>query len=228
MERITIKELVEFKRKVTERGKRNFSFKLKNRDAKKKPTDKKGGGDYWVISTSCIYKTFKYDVDKYYDPKIKEVRLKLEATESKRDKITYQRNINILTSFKDFDFDDLRPSNISKFETVHKDSKILTIDDFPLYLNPTLLFCYERNGKNEIGALWLIPQLNGFQKSELGMFCEMLYRFLVKNYSADYQISKDYCIAIDTFNAQTVIYSDLVNGQIPFLIDKTLDEIKKA
>ncbi len=91
-----------------------------------------------------------------------------------------------------------------------------------------MLFCHERNGKKEIGALWLIPQLKGFQKSELGMFCEMLYRFLVKNYSADYQISEDYCIAIDTFNAQQIIYSELSEGKVPFLIDKTLNDIKES
>ena len=139
----------------------------------------------------------------------------------------YERNINILTNFKDFDINDLRPLNISKFETVHKDSKIVTIGNLPLYINPTLLFCHERNGKKEMGALWLIPQLEGFTKSELGMFCEMLYKFLVKNFSTDYQISEDYCVAIDTFNAQVVIYNDLLNGTIPFLINKTIDEIKE-
>lgn len=59
------------------------------------------------------------------------------------------------------------------------------------------------------------------------MFCEMLYRFLIKNYSDTYQISEDYCIAIDTYNAQKVSYTDLLKGDIPFLIDKTLDEIKE-
>ena len=55
----------------------------------------------------------------------------------------------------------------------------------------------------------------------------MLYKFLVKNFSTDYQISEDYCVAIDTFNAQVVIYNDLLNGTIPFLINKTIDEIKE-
>ncbi|WP_313806760.1 hypothetical protein [Flavobacterium sp.] len=226
MQKITIKELVEFRRK-SDKSKMNFAFKLKTRTEKNKvDTENEGGGDYWVTSTSSIYNTFKHDKDEFYDDKIEELHLRYSTTEDLRVKDMYRRNIEILENFKDFDFKDLRPRDISKFETVHKDSKILILNNFPIYLNPSLIFCFERNGKDEIGALWLVPQLEGFQKSELGMFCEILHRFLIKNYSANYQISEDYCIAVDTFNAQTVIYSDLVNGQIPFLIDKTLEEVK--
>lgn len=226
MQKITIKELIEFKRKISEKSKKKFADKLKHRKEKEK-TDNDGGGDYWVTSTSCIYNVFKHDSKEFYDSKIEELQSKFESVDDIRIKSMYERNINILTNFKDFDINDLRPLNISKFETVHKDSKIVTIGNLPLYINPTLLFCHERNGKKEMGALWLIPQLEGFTKSELGMFCEMLYKFLVKNFSTDYQISEDYCVAIDTFNAQVVIYNDLLNGTIPFLINKTIDEIKE-
>lgn len=59
------------------------------------------------------------------------------------------------------------------------------------------------------------------------MFAEMLYHFLIKNYSTNYQIAPDYCIAIDTFNAQKVSYSDLLSGDISHLIETTLEEIDK-
>ncbi|MEO8965592.1 MAG: hypothetical protein ABI370_13080, partial [Gammaproteobacteria bacterium] len=100
------------------------------------------------------------------------------------------------------------------------------IDNFPLYINPSVLFCHERRGKNELGAIWLVAQVNGYKKSELGMFCEMLFEFLTKNYSDNYQISEDLCIAIDTFNAQKITYQELKNNDVPFLIKKTLREIK--
>jgi len=103
---------------------------------------------------------------------------------------------------------------------------VLNIDDFPLYTSPSLLFVHERNGKKELGAIWLVAKLNGYKKNELGMFCELLYQFLSKNYSDSYQISDDLCVAVDTFGAQKVVYNELRSGQIPFLIQQTLKEIK--
>lgn len=227
MQKITIKELIDFRRR-TDRTRKNFAYKLKTREAKEKTEDDSGGGDYWVTSTSTIYNVLKYEDNDFYESKIEELNIKYDNTEDLRIKSMYQRNSNILNSFRDFDFNDSRPESDLKFEKVPKFYKILTIDSFPLYINPSLLFSYEKNGKDELGALWLIPQLNGFTKSELGMFCEILYRFLIKNYSDKYQISEDFCIAIDTFNAQKITYNQLVSGEVPFLIDRTLVEIKES
>ena len=229
MKKITVKELVEFKRKSSERTKKSFAFKLKNREVKNKieSEEENGGGDYWITSTSCIYNVFKQNNDNFYDSKIDELHSKYENSEDKRTQSMYKRNIDILTGFKDFDFNEIKPSTDLKFEKIPKSYKILTIKKFPLYLNPSILFSYIEDDKKLLGALWLIPQLNGFKKSELGMFCEILYRFLIKNYSNNYQISEDFCIAVDTYNGQKVSYTELVKGYIPFLIDQTLDEIKE-
>ena len=229
MERITIKELIEFREKTSEKSKKNFAFKLKNRKAKeKKVDDKDGGGNYWAISSSSIYNTFKNGKDDYYDEKIIDVQLRQQNTQNKRDITMYQRNLDILNNFKEFELLDLRPSDIKNFETIHKDQKIITVENFPLYINPSLVFIFEKNGKKEIGALLLVPKLEGYQKSQLGMFCELLHKFLIKHYSTDYQISEDHCIAIDTFNAQKLSYSELSNGSVPLLISKTIEELKKS
>lgn len=228
MKKITIKELVTFRRKF-DRTRKNFGYKLKSREEKiiiEENSENDGGGDYWITSTSCIYNVFKSSENELYDLKIKELRFKFENTEDKRTQSMYLRNIEILNSFKDFDFEDSKPLENLKYHAVPKSYKVLMLDVFPLYVNPSLLFTYQRDGKSEMGAIWFIPQLNGFKKSELGMFCEILYRFLVKNYESDYKISEEYCIAIDTYNAQKVSYTELLKGNIPFLINNTLDEIK--
>jgi hypothetical protein len=147
-------------------------------------------------------------------------------TDSDKDKVMYQRNLDILNNFKEFDLHHLRPLEITNFETVHKEQKIILVNNLPIYINPNLVFRFERNGKKEIGAIALIPQLGGFQKSQLGMFCEMLYKFLHKHYSSQFQIAEDFCIAIDTYNAQKIIYVELLTGKVPRLIDMTVDEIK--
>lgn len=228
MEKITIKELVAFRRKTTDSNKKNFAYKLKNRVAKEKLKDdeKSDGGDYWITSTSCISNVFKHNKTDFYDKKIAELTGKREATNDKGLKSRFQRNIDILNSFKDFSFEDIRPDRILKLVSVQKVHKILSVQDFPLYLNPSILFAYERNGKTELGAIWLVSQIDGFSKAELGLFCEILYDFLVQNYSNDYQISEDLCVAVDTFKAQKVAYRDMLNGQPQFLVQKTLKEIK--
>ncbi|MCY1243706.1 hypothetical protein D3C86_1664540 [compost metagenome] len=138
----------------------------------------------------------------------------------------YQRNIDILTAFKDFDFSDLKPVANLKYEKIARDSTVMTVKGFPLYVNPDALFSYNINGKDEIGALWLIQQQNSFSKSELGMFCEILYRFLVNNYGANFQISEKFCVVIDTCGAQRITYSEMLSEGSIFLIDKTLEEIQ--
>lgn len=226
MEKITIKELVDFRRKSDKNKKKSFASKLKTRKAKEKKEDKTGGGNYWIISSSCILNVFKTDDPNYYDEKIDEVSEKLRVTEIKNTKIMYQRNIDILTAFKDFDFSDLKPTQDLKYEKVVRSSTIITIKGFPLYINPDALFSFNIKGKDKMGALWLIQQQDGFSKSELGMFCEALYRFLVNNYGNNFQISEEFCVVIDTCGAQRITYSEMLNGGSTFLIDETLEEIK--
>jgi hypothetical protein len=229
MQRIRINELVEFRRKQSEKYKKNFAYKLKNRVPKEKTIEEQEGEeprDYWVFSTSCIYNVFKNGNEGFYDPKIDELYLKMLNPNLKSTTYSmYKRNRDILMSFKEFEVNNHRPNKFTR-QGVQKEHKTLTLEGFPLYVKPNLVFTFEHDGKNKVGALWLVPQVDGFKKSELGIFCEVLHRFLLKNYSDNYQISEDYCIAIDTFNAQSVTYSELNNQSVPFLLDSTLQEMK--
>ncbi|ALL06494.1 hypothetical protein AQ505_13905 [Pedobacter sp. PACM 27299] len=228
MQKITVQELVEYTRKTSEKTKSNFAHKIKTRVPKEKQeTDDDGsGGDYWITSTSCIYNVIKNNSGSFYEGKIDDLLKKIEATELKKIKSMHSRNIEILSSFKDFNHEDIRPVKVLKFEKVQKVHKIYPIDNFPLYLNPNLVFTFEENGKMQIGAIWLVAKIDGFRKTELGMFCELLYRFLVKNYSDNYQISEKFCTAVDTFGAQSITYAEMLAVNMPFLIKKTIDDIK--
>ena len=227
MEKITINELIDFRQKSTPSHKKHFAQKLKTRKAKIKENEKKSnGGNYWVTSISCIHKVYKSMNKELYDLKIEELNQRYKDT-SLRNKKTLERNIEILMNFKDFDFTDLRPTKDLAFEKILRDYKIVNVTEFPLYINPNFVFSFKENDIIEIGAVWFIAKLDGFKKSELGMFCEALYRFLLKNYSTNYKISHQYCIAIDICNTQKTSYSDLINGDIPFLIENTLKEIKE-
>jgi hypothetical protein len=231
MQRIKINELVEIRRKKTDKNRKNFVNKLKTRVPKEKTSEEQATEeprDYWVFSTSCIYNVFKNGNDGFYDPKIDELYLKMSKPDLKNTTYSmYKRNRDILMSFKEFEVNNHRPNKFTR-QGIQKEHKTLTIEGFPLYVKPNLVFTFEHDGKSKVGALWLVPQVDGFRKSELGIFCEVLYRFLLKNYSDNYQISEDYCIAIDTFNAQSVTYSDLINNTVPFLLNSILEDITNS
>lgn len=228
MQKITVQELVEYTRKTSDKSKRNFAHKLKTRLPKEKKEDQEdgGGGDYWVTSTSCIYNVLKHNSSSFYEGKIEDLLNKIEATEIKKTKSMHRRNVEILYSFRDFSHQDIRPEKIAKFERVQKVHKIYPIDNFPLYLNPNLVFSFEENGKKYVGAIWLIAKIGGFKKAELGMFCELMHKFLEKNYGETHQVSERFCTAVDTYGAQSITYADMLSGKTPFLIEKTIEELK--
>ena len=227
MEKIKINELVEFRRKTSEKSKRNFVIKLKTRTRKiKKETDEEiDPRDYWVTSTSTIYNVFKTGDDSYYDPKIEELYLKMSVPNLKNTTLLmYKRNRNILLNFKEFEIRNYRPKTFKR-QGVQTDQKILKILNFPLYIKPTIVFSHQRNGKDEIGALWLVSQKDGFTKSELGLFCQSLQKFLIKHFSDKFQVSEDYCIAIDTVNSQSISYEQLKREGKSISLDTLLEEM---
>lgn len=229
MEKIALKELIEFQRR-TDARKKAFVDDLRTRTPpvkEDKDDESAVGGDYWAISTNCICNVAKLNDYKLYDAKIEEFLPKLAAHDNRLVKLMYQRNIDILNNYKDFNIYDIRPYEILKLESVQNANKIIYISDFPLYINPSVVFSYERNGKREIGAFWLVPKVGGYKRNELGLFCEMLHRFLTKLFADKYQISDDFCFAVDTVTTQKVGYRELINGDVPFSADKTLSEIKK-
>lgn len=89
------------------------------------------------------------------------------------------------------------------------------------------MFTFSNNGFEEIGAVWFVIKKDGFNKSELGMFNDIMYRYLMMNYSDKFKINPKYCIAVDLVNCQEVNYYQLLNGDISFLLDNTIDEVKK-
>lgn len=226
MKRITVKELIAFRNK-SDRSKIRFALELKTRKPTEPLADGNGGGDHWITSTSCIHNVLKSRNRNDYDSKIQELKTRLQNTSIANTKLRHQRNIDILTRFKDFEFEDFIPNHDLTYQTISKQFKIVYIETYPIAVKPDFIYAYEQDGKSRIGSIWLVTKLNGFSKEEIGMFCEVLYRSLNKNYSGSYQLAEEYCVVIDTFSVRAVRYSDLSNGDVPFLIDGTLKKIKE-
>lgn len=224
MKKVTVKNLIEFRGK-NERTRITFVNNLKK---EKKKSEDASGGDYWISCLSAIRNLFKYDNEDLLDDKISELVEKIKVTEIKRIKDQFKRNIDILNNFKEYEIQHLKPNVDLSFLKQPKAKSLLDIKGLPIEAKPCHIYKFSENKSEEIGGIWFIAKLKGFKKSELGMFTDILYRYLDKHYSKDLYVNPDYCIAVDLFNAQEVNYSDIQNGNIPILIDSTLDELKKV
>lgn len=224
MENVTIKELVDFRRR-SERSKKTFANNLKQRQ--KSDNNGSGGGDYWVSCLSAISNVFKYNDTNLLDEKIELLIEKIEQTEIKRIKIQFQRNIDIISNFEDFDFQDIKPNSDLAFHRKPTIKSVIDIKGFPIQAKPNHVFSFSINNSEEVGAVWFIAKLHGYNKRELGMFADILYRYLGKHFSNDFFVNTSFCIAIDVYNGQKVSYEDIENGKIPILIEKTIEEINR-
>lgn len=223
MKKITVKNLIEFRGK-NDRTRLTYVSNLKK---EKKSSEGDSGGDYWISCLSCLRNVFKFGDEALLDEKTSFLQNKIEQTEIKRIKDQYQRNIDVLTNFKEYDFRYLKPDTEITLMKQTKSDTMLDINGLLIEAKPCHVFSFSKNGSSEIGAVWFIAKLNGFTKAELGMFADITYRYLNKYYSNDFYVNPDYCIAVDLFHGQEVNYSNLKNGEIPILIDSSIDDLKK-
>jgi hypothetical protein len=223
MKKITVKKLIEFRGK-NDRTKITFVHNLKKDSIR---LEDSSSGDYWISCLSSIRNAFKYNNVDVLDEKIDLLKDKIRVSEIKRIKNQFQRNIDIIINFKDYDLKHLKPDIDLTFLKQLKHQTIIDIKKFPVEAKPCHIFTFTRDGKEQIGGIWFIAQLNGFKKSELGMFVDILFRYLNKHYSKKYYVNSNYCFAVDLYNGQDVNYTEIKDGKIPILIESTLDDLKK-
>lgn len=222
MQKITIKNLIDFKRK-SDKTKITFVNNLK----KDKKSDGESGGDYWITSLSAISNFFKYDKPELLDEKIEELRGKIEITNDKKVKDQFQRNIDILENFKEFDLNKIKPKSELNFLKQPKSDSIFDISGLPVEAKPRFIFSFTGDNDEEVGGIWFVARMKGYSKTELGMFAEMIFRYLNKRHSDNYSVNPEYCLAIDTTDGKEVKYKEIIDGKILSVIEKTIEEIRK-
>ncbi len=220
MEKVPVVKLVEFRRIANPNSKRTFVNNLK----KPKISSEDGGGDYWITSVSAISNVFKFNEEKLIHNKIDELREKKEIAHANQSKYMFQRNIDILDGFINFNMAQLKPE--SKLNFVPKGETILKINNLPLQVKPHLVFTFEENGFKKIGAVWFIAKLGGFKKDEIGLFTECLYKHLEFNFSKNYKIDFRFCCSVDVINRMSVSYEQIASGAVPSVLDSTIESIK--
>ena len=139
----------------------------------------------------------------------------------------YKRNIDVLYNYEDFDLKKWRPSGKIEFIRKHKHDSILTIKGLQVQATPNHVFKFIKNDNEQVGAIWFIAKLGGFKQDELGMFTDILFRYLKAHYAKKYILNSKHCIAVDVFNKTEVNFSQIESGEISLLLNGTLDEINK-
>lgn len=223
MKKISVKDLVDFRRKST-RGKKTFVESIKSPKIEVTTT---GGGDYWISGLSAICNSYKINNFNLIDEKIDELRVKSKGSIPAITKNMYQRNIDILRTYKSMDLTSIRPP--MKLAFLHKSlaNSLLMMRGLQIQTKPSHVYTFETGGEKKIGAIWFVAKKDGYQIEEVGVFCEVLYRFLKHNYSKEYELSHDYCAAADVLSGRSVTYADLMSGSVARRLAPTLDEVNK-
>ena len=222
MKKLSVKKIIEFRSK-SDRAKKNFATDIKLN--KPKPQQEEGGGDYWISSVSAIARAYRENSLQIIHEKIQELQDKFKATKHLSSRGMYKKNIDILRSYETFDFKRWLPDVKIKFLKNYR--IVLTLKDLLFEVGPHHVFSFIKNQKEEIGAIWMIAKKDGYNKEELGMFTDALYRYLKNQYGKEYLLNPKYCIAADLVSNYDINYAQLEKGEVTSLLSKTIDDIKK-
>lgn len=219
MEKISVAKLVEFRRK-TENSRITF---VNNLQKPSKPS-KGSGGNYWITSLSAINKAFLLNDNQPIHDKIEELLVKKENRPAKKSRDMDQQNINILKGFINFNMAELKPE--SELVFISKNKSVVNINDIPIQVSPQQVFTFEDKGIKKIGAIWFVAKLNGFNKEEIGLFTESLYKYLEFNFSKDYEIAPRFCLSVDVVSQGTVSYEQIASEEVVSVLKSTIASLK--
>lgn len=221
MKKITINNIIKFRNKAA-KSQKGFLNGLKRKEDVKSD----GGGNYWIRSLSALSNSIKLNDHEPIKDKIGEVLELFSPELTKQTKDMYERNLNILHNYEDFDFFNWLPS---QYEILSKTNKktIVEINTVPVQITPSQVFCFSENGVNYVGAIWFVAKLDGYKKEELAMFTEALFIFLITNFENKYTISKKHCIVVDVLDKVDISYEQIINKDISSPLKSVLNLISK-
>ncbi len=221
MKKISINNIIKFRHR-NEKNQKAFLNSIQ----KKAEAKNDGGGNYWIRSLSALSNAVKSNDHEPIKEKIGEILEVFSPDLTKQTKDMYQRNLDILHNYEDFDFLIWLPN---EFEILSKTNKktIIYIKNVPVQITPSQIFKFDKNGDEFVGALWFVAKLEGYKIEELGMFAEALFIFLSNNFNKDYKISKKHCIVVDVLAKKNLSFKEVIKNNIPAILKATLDSISK-
>lgn len=220
MKKISINNIIKFRLK-SDKSQKGFL----NTISKEIEVKSEGGGNYWVRSLSAMNNAIRLNSTEPIKDKITELLGLFVPSLTNQTKDMYQRNLNILYNYEDFDFSIWLPEN---YEIVSKTNKksIIYIETVPVQITPSQIYSFEKEGKQYVGAIWFVAKLEGYNVSELGMFAEALFIYLSNNFDQDFTVFPQNCLVVDVLGKQEISYQDLIDDKVPAILKSTLKLIK--
>jgi hypothetical protein len=222
MKKISVKNIILFRNKP-EKSQKTFLDSLKKKSEVKLDNS---GGDYWVRSLSALSNVVSEKNTEPIKEKIANILEDFKPNIIKQTNAMYQRNLDILYNYEDFDVNIWLPENAEILNKISKKA-IIEINGVPVQITPNQIYSFERESKHFVGAIWFLAKLEGFKTSELGIFAEALYIYLTEHFGNKFEISPENCLIIDVLNKKEVNYKMLMTEEIPHLLIATLEDIRK-
>jgi hypothetical protein len=222
---LPIKKLVDFRR-LSEKRQSTFANNLKlPQKPKVKDDDDDDGGDYWVRSISGLRGAYKYNDNALIKEKIDAVLDVYESKKKEQTKNMYQRNLQILYKYEDFDFSIWRPSIDPNF--LSKTKVPLDVKNIPIKVVPHHVFSYGSKEDPSVGAILFVTSLVDYDLNELGIFSEAIFKYLSLQHSKICKVDPNFCLTVDASSMQAVSYQQILDGKVDSLFEKTIDTLKK-
>ena len=140
----------------------------------------------------------------------------------------YQKNLDILYNYEDFDFSTWYPNKTFKILEKTNKKSIIEIDEIPVQVLPNQVFSFTKNKIKYVGAIWFIAKLDGYSKAEFGIFSETIFYYLSDNFSEEYEVSPENCLIVDVLNFEEISYQMVLENKIPPLLRETLKSIRET
>lgn len=222
MIKISVSDVIKFIRK-SEKSRITFIALLKKPKIKK--DDEESGGNYWVHSCSTISQVFRSEELKQLDLKIEVLAEKKRNASFERSKNMFQRNIEVLSGAKEFDFGELKPYFDVKY--LKNTKSILELYGVPIQIIPNHVFVHQENDIEKVGAIWFVSKKDGYSQRELGVFVFSLYEYLVSMYASKYEISLEYCTVFDVTIGNRINYKEVLGFGYLAFVEENLRILKK-
>src|SRR5699024_9838632 len=97
---------------------------------------------------------------------------------------------------------------------------------FHIKVNINELFEFKEDNIKKLGAICFVSKLDGYSESELGMFSEVLYKYLNENYSTEYNVDPKFVWALDVFSQNAINYQMLEKNEVNSILETTLNNLK--
>lgn len=221
MKELSIKKIIEYnsysdRRKSTMLGKlRVDSIFSNSKDAR----------DYWHRSLSSIRKSFKTENYQLLIDRIESLANDHSKSTIKKTKIMYERNIQVLRNFLDFDYSILIPAHKIRFISQNNEVSIININGIHLKIYGDDLFSYKINDVEYVGAVWFVACKDGYKNEELTIFLDALFRMLDSKLSDKYCVDSDYCLVVDAMKMNILSYSQIKDNPIKSKLEQLVNEI---